>query len=270
MGDGVVTAPWQHASMSITHSANAVSQLRGEPSRRPRIDRALAGGLRAWLNDELFEIFGEDSSTKIVRSPWSLTHRSAPHSTLGIARGALVGALFTQRLLGGDVVHPMDDALCVLEADQSSAPLTHEIHQLDPDRFALLAAEVNAHDAVLAQQLRPVPSTWLPRFGVSACISLHGGQLTLRATTDAMLGPAPHDIASVALLEVTTASHDELIQQELKLRALIETLRAGTQPFAVASLSSATGELALLEVREHDLVEAVHAVVAATKEALHG
>ena len=230
--------------MPITHHVDAVSQLRGEPSRRPRIDRGLAGGLRAWLNDELFEIFGEDHSTKIVRSPWSLTHRGAPHSTLGIARGALVGALFTQRMLGSTIEHPMDDALCVLEADPGAAPLTHEIHQLDPDRFALLAAEVSAHDAVLAQQLRPVPSSWLPRFGVQACVALHGGQLTLRSTTDAMLGPAPHDVASVALLDVTTAAHDQHIHQELTLRALIETLR--------------------------DLVEAVHAIVKATKEALHG
>ena len=88
--------------------------------------------------------------------------------------------------------------------------------------------------------------------------------------TDVMFGPPPKEIASVALLDITTTTHDDHITNELRIRALLETLRSGVQPFAVASLSSATGSLALLEVQEADLVEGVHLCVAGIKAALHG
>ena len=256
--------------MPITTTTDAIATLRGDLSRRPRIDRDLSGGLRAWLNDECFTLFGDDSLTSISASPWNLTHAEVPSSALSIARAVLVTVLFTQRVLGGTVSHPMDDALSALEADVTAAPLTHEIHQLDPDRFSLLAAEVTAHYEVLSQHLSCIRSAWLPRFQVRSTLSLHGNQVTLNATTDLMLGPPPRDVASVALFDVTTAAHDEHTVDELRIRALIETLRSGVQPFAVASLSSATGSLELLEIQEADLVDAVRLCIAGIGKSLHG
>ncbi len=256
--------------MSIATTIDAVTLLRGKGHRRPHVDRALCGGLRAWLDDEYFALFGNDTITRISRSPWTLTHGQGPSSTLSLARSALVMALCTQRLLGATITHPMDDALSVLESDVTQTPLTYEIHHLEPERFSLLAAEVAAHDEVLAQQLRSVPGAWLPRFHLLTSLALHGEQVSLTAMTDVMFGPPPKEIASVALLDITTTTHDDHITNELRIRALLETLRSGVQPFAVASLSSATGSLALLEVQEADLVEGVHLCVAGIKAALHG
>lgn len=254
--------------MAVATRSDAISLLRGEPVARPQIDRNLAGGLQAWLNDELYALFGNDHPTSIRLTPWSTVHPETKSGMFSSARAALVCALFTQRVLGGEINHAMDDALCVLEADPTAKDLVHEIHHLDADRFALLAAEIEAHDFILSQHLRAVPGCWLPRFGVRSSCALHGGLLTLATTTDLMLGAPPLGSASVALLDVTAAAHDESITQQLQVRSLIETLRTSTQPFAVGSLSSATGDCVVLPVQESDLVSAIHLVIDAAKRTL--
>lgn len=246
-------------------TTNLLGLLRGDRDQRPRVDRGLAGGLRAWLDDELMGAAG------LVDKPLVLTPRSATTDGLRsvpgplvLARAALVTALVTQRTLLGEVGHPMDDALAALESGEPA--LAAEIHELPSDGFAQLAAEVAAHDAVLAQHLGPVPGTWLPRTGERLSVPLCGGAVILNAQPSLLLGPPALEVASVCLLEVTTSVPDPTTEQRLSVLALLETLRSGAAPLRVASLSTATGDTVVLDATDALLTDGLSHVVVAVKK----
>ena len=241
-----------------------VLALRGERTARPRVDPSLAGGLRAWLEDDLALSVGTaDPSTPLFLSPRTVVTEEARTDAppLALARGALVGALVAQRLFLGEVDHPMDDALSALEADPGQRAIVEAVHQLDPDGFARLAAEVAAHDTVLQHSLGAIPSTWLPRSNVRLSVPLVGGRVILGAVANVVLGPPATSVATVCLLDVTTAPLDDLALARLGVLALIEALRSAAPPLRVASLSTATGEVAMLDVDDSVLTEALRRVV---------
>ncbi len=254
------------APMEITTAPGLLEALRGNREERPLVDRGLAGGLRAWLDDELAVLLSS------LELPMMLTPRSVTTEglypvpgPLVLARAALVGALVTQRTLVGEVTHPMDDALGALESDEPE--LATQIHELDPDAFAQLAAEVAAHDAVLARRLGLIPGTWLPRTNERLSVALCGGDVVLSAQATLVLGPPALEVASVCLLEVTTSVPDEATERRLSVLALLETLRSGAAPLRVASLSTATGETLVVEGTDQVLTAGLRRVVdAVTKK----
>ena len=246
-----------------------VLALRGERAARPRVDPTLAGGLRAWLEDDLaLSVADVAPSAPLFLSPRTIIEGASQGSTpsLALARGALVGALVAQRLSLGDVEHPMDDALSALEADPSQRELVSSIHQLDPDGFARLAAEVAAHDTVLAHSLGAIPSSWLPRTNVRLSVPLVGGRVVLGAVVNVMLGPPASTVSTVCLLDVTTAELTDTVQARLGVLALIEALRSAAPPLRVATLSTATGDVAMLDVDDALLTTALRHVVTAADQ----
>jgi len=250
-------------SMEATTALDLLSQLRGDRSKRPAIDRGLAGGLRAWLEDELVGFEFREPGNPLRLSPRSITTeglRSVPGPGV-LARAGLVRALLAQRVLTGEVTHAMDEALAALEAEEDT--VAEHIHNLEPDAFAQLAAEVTAHDAVLARSLQRVPGSWFPRCNQRLSISLKGGAILLSAQPSLALGPPAHEVATVCLLEVTTSVSDETTARRLGVLALLETLRSQAAPLRVASLSTATGEQTLVEVTDKLLVDAVADVIIA-------
>ena len=242
-----------------------VLALRGERTARPRVDPTLAGGLRAWLEDDLApSVATSDPAAPLFLSPRTVAAED-PRSDappLALARGALVQALVAQRLFLGEVDHPMDDALSALEADPGQRTIVEAVHQLDPDGFARLAAEVAAHDTVLTHSLGAIPSSWLPRSNVRLSVPLVGGRVVLGAMVNVVLGPPATAVATVCLLDITTAPLDDLAPARLGILALIEALRSSAPPLRVASLSTATGEVAMLDVDDSVLTDALRRVVA--------
>ncbi len=247
-------------------SHDLLGALRGRRERRPRVDPTLAGGLRAWIEDDLAPLVGEaDPAQPLFLSPRAVVSESLqtvpPLSAL--ARSALLSALLAQRVVLGSVVHPMDDALSALEADPGQAALVDAIHSLDPDGFAQLAAELTAHYAVLAASLTSIPGTWLPRTNVRLSVPLAGGRVVLGAVASLVMGPPADEVSTVCLLDVTTSSLDPTAQRRLGILSLLETLRSGAAPLRVGSLSTATGEVVLAEVTDELLRDAIADVVSA-------
>jgi hypothetical protein len=249
-----------------TQTADLLELLRGRRETRPPVDRSLAGGLRAWLEDDLAPLVGARSRSE----PLFLTPRSITAEALStvpplqvLARSALVSALASSQALGLEVAHPMDDALSALEADPSRHELIEAVHALEPEAFAQLAAEVAAHHATLSVALPPVPASWLPRTNVRLSSPLAGGRLVLGAVASVVLGPPAAERASVCLLEVSTSELDERAGPRLGVLALIETLRAGAAPLRVAALSTSSGRSVVLDVDDELLIEARSQVVTA-------
>jgi hypothetical protein len=249
-------------------SSDVVLALRGHRQHRPSIDPNLAGGLRAWLEDDLSEIARSlDPSTPLLLSPRSIANGPliAVPSILGLARAALINCLVSQRLIFHDVTHPMDDALSALEAQPEQAELVEAIHGLDQASFARLSAEVAAHDEVLARHLSRVPTTWLPRTNVRKSISLAGGRIIVNAVASVELGTPSVTTASISLLDITTSNLDAMTPVRLGVIALIETLRSGAAPLRCASLSTATGEIEICDVDDVVLSDAVRHVADAAR-----
>lgn len=250
--------------MKTTSTATLMERLRGERTRRPPVDPTLAGGLRAWLEDDLSLLVGDlDPTEPLVLTPRTLSGDDAPPAPLhSRARGALVRCLIAERILLGDVEHPMDDALSALEGSPQERELVDVIHSLDPDAFAMLAAEVTAHDEMLGTCLGPIPGHWLPRLGVRMSIPFVGGRVILASTVDVLLGPPASRVASTCLLDITTAPLHEGAASRLGGLALLETLRTGAAPLRVAALSTATGADLVLDIDDEVLVTALRHITA--------
>jgi hypothetical protein len=251
-----------------TQHVDLLELLRGRRELRPAVDRSLAGGLRAWLEDDLSPLVADRPSTE----PLFLTPRSATAEPLSavppiaaLARAGLVSALVSARALGLEISHPIDDALSALEADAGQTELVETISSLDPDAFAQLAAEVAAHHATLLSCLHPVPATWLPRTAVRLSTSLAGGRVVLGAVASLVVGPPATDRASVCLLEVTTGVLDDATDRRLGVLALIETLRSGAAPLRVGVLSTVAGATRVADVTDQILIDALAEVIAATR-----
>ena len=148
-----------------TRTSPLISALRGARDARPAVDPMLAGGLRAWLEDELAELVEQlDASQPLRLSPFSVMEPELASQQLGPRNpiGPLVHALVDQQVAFGSISDPLEDALCALEATPRHAELVAQVHDLDPDDFAQLAAELSAHASLLAESLGRIPGTWLP------------------------------------------------------------------------------------------------------------
>jgi len=254
--------------MSTTTAGDILETLRGQRTNRPTTDLTLAGGLRSWLEDDLSPLTVDLSpSEPMFLSPRGIVapQLAAVPGLQALARSALVSALLAQRVVLGEVAHPMDDALAALESDPARAELVETIHSLDADGFAHLAAEVAAHHAVLARQLGSIPPTWFPRVNSRLSTALAGGRVVLGAVASLIVGPPAGAVASVCLLDVTTSTLESTTPTRLGVLALIELLRSGAAPLRVGALSTATGEQLVLEVTDQLLVDAVGDVVAAVR-----
>ncbi len=90
--------------------------LRGDRARRPQRDDTAAAGLRALLEDHVFEIFGSDrrENAVVVTSATILRadrRREILDSPLGRARGVLISSLLRLLVAQVHVENPFDDAL---------------------------------------------------------------------------------------------------------------------------------------------------------------
>jgi hypothetical protein len=247
----------------LAQSDDLLDALRGTAALRPGVDRGLAGGLRAWLDDGVFERLGVPAPGAVRLSAGDLA-RAPTSGAAARLRGAMVARLLALRVTGADGDgDAWTDGIAALEASGRDDDQLAALRALDRDEVARLRAEVTAHAAVLASRLPRMPARWSPRCGVRQRVALAGGGVVLRGTVDLALGQPGGSRACVCLLDVTTsplAAHHEL---RAAFTALLETLRTGEPPLRVAVLSTDDGRALVRDVDGALLAGAVEAVLAA-------
>jgi hypothetical protein len=239
--------------------SNVIDALRGDRSSRPVADTTSASGLRARLEDGIYEIMGNEtlSSPLVVRA--SSLRRSGRTSDLSMSalarmRGVLVSQLLRLLCVGFRPDCAFSGALDAWRSNADSDELLEQLDRLDVEERARLATDVTAHGLALARALGDVPSRWMPRSALRASQRLGGGRVILRDVVDLMVGTNGSGSASVALFDVTTSPLGEGAERSMRYHALIETLRSSVVPLRISTLSTATGELWTLDV-DHAMLQ---------------
>jgi hypothetical protein len=264
VGERFVTCREQNPSMTaatIAPSDDLVVALRGAGSLRPSVDRGLAGGLRAWLDDGIFELAGVPSPGQLRVATRDVVGAPAPGARAGLLRGALVAQVLRLHVAGCTPEDPFAAASAALLASGRDDDLAGLLVELDQDERARLATEVASHAAVLFDQLPAIPARWSPRVGVSHRVPLAGGGVALCGRVDLTLGAPGGATACVCLLDVTTSPLDARHLVGLTYLALLSTLRAGEPPLRVAALSTADGAALVRDVDATMLTGAVAGVL---------
>ena len=240
--------------------------LRGERGARPLANTTAASGLRARLEDGIFEQLGLNvrDTPLIIRA--STLHSSGQtydltFSTLAQVRGILVTQALRLLSVGLDVEHAFDEALLAWRSDVGPNELTSYVDQLESDELARLDTDVTAHCVTLKRSLGSLSSRWMPRTSLRAYQRLAGGNVVLRDVIDLMVGTTTSGEASVALLDVTTSPLGEGAERVMRYHALLQTLRTSTVPLRTSMFSTATGELWSTDVDAELLSRAVDDVL---------
>ena len=97
------------------------------------------------------------------------------------------------------------ELLVAWRAEVGHSALTQLVDRLDADELARLSTDLTAHWVTLKRSLGPLSTRWLPRTSLRAYQRLAGGNVVLRDVIDLMVGTTSGDVASVALLDVTTS-----------------------------------------------------------------
>ncbi|MFI5035543.1 MAG: hypothetical protein ACHQFZ_05000 [Acidimicrobiales bacterium] len=262
-------------SAILTSPPSVLDALRGDRAARPPLDTAAAARRRAELELGVAEVLGETTpDLPFVITATALGPGAGAVDLLASARGRLRGALVSVLLrlhvVGTAVTSPFDDALAAWCAEGPSPELLARCEALDAEERARLATDVTAHYVTLTRAIGEVPPGWNARTAQRASLRLGGGRVLLRDTVDLVIGSTRTGVASVVLLDVTTAPLGEGAERALRFHALVETLRSSAVPLRSAVLSSATGELWLREVDDELLARAVLDVLAALHEQRRG
>jgi hypothetical protein len=250
--------------------AAILGRLRGDTECRPVVDPGLAGGLRAWLEDEVVDVarsVADGASVLVgprglVGGNGSLAVPAVPAGpTVALARGAMVGALFRQVVVTGRIEHAMADATAALAVAGTDGAILAFVDRLPPADRAALATDVRRQARTMAAQWSKVPAAWSPRTGELVGAPLAGGRVVLHGRVDLVLGGPSEGRASVCLVDVRSGERRAEHGEERGFHALVETLRSGAQPFRTATYYPASGEIDIEDVTESRLAAAVEAVV---------
>jgi hypothetical protein len=238
-----------------------IEVLRGDRSRRPVRDDTSAAGVRAALEDHVFEFFGAQRRvTPLIISSATLKNASPvselSDSSLSRARGVLISTLLRLVVAHVHVGDPFDDALGAWRAERPGE-LVDLIDHLEHDQLARLRADVQGHFSTLLAGLGPIPSNWLPRTSQRARQLLGGGSVELRDVVDLVVGSIHSDSSQVALVDITTSPLGSGAERVVRYHAMMQTLRTGVAPLRSSIFSSATGDLWTFDVDAELLMHGV-------------
>lgn len=265
-------------------TTDLLEHLRAPNVSRPRVDAGLAGGLRAWLEDEVAALAPRPRRGRLVVHDALATGALATVSEgAGAGRPRVVAGRSSERIAGriaeriarmifrlvvtdGAPLHPFEDALAALAVCEGGPELLEAVRLLPSPARAALRIAAHTCAATTAAQWRRAPAAWLPRTGERRRVALGGGDVVLRATADLVLGRPAARTASVCLVRVrtdgaTTSAVGDV--RALRFLALLETVCSGAAPLRVASYRPASGTLVCEEVTDTFLTEAVGDVAAA-------
>lgn len=251
-----------------------LARLRGDTSARPRFDPALAGGLRAWLEDAAYDVVarrGEHAPPLVLGPRQALGGTDAPGfatTSDEVVLARLVRALFRQLVHTGALGDPLGDALGDSLGDALGDPFgdaldalrvgggaetVAQIEAAEPAARAALADTLARHATNLRAVVPRFAPGWLPRTDDRVAIPLAGGRVVLRGVFDLLVGIPQPDVASLCALALSTGGTWVRARRSLHYLALLETLRSGTPPFRLALLESASGRYGVEDVREEHL-----------------
>jgi hypothetical protein len=226
--------------------------LRGDRSRRPRTDVTSAPGLRAMLEDGIFDFWTSAPATPVIVRASSLCNANAStdialsnHARL---RGVLINQLVRLFSVGATITSAFDDAFRAWRLEVNGGELYEYAQRLDGDDLARLATDVTSHYVTLSRALGTIPAQFQPRSAVRASVMLSGGTILLRDVIDLMVGTTLGEVANVALFDVTTSPLGAGAERSMRYHALVQTLRSGVVPLRTSVFSSATGEMWTLDV----------------------
>jgi len=238
-------------TLSESHR-NVMEALRGDRKRRPRVDTSSAAGLRAMLEDGIFEFWTDAPEPPLIVRASSLRNVKdttdialSNHARL---RGVLVHELVRLFSVGAEISSAFDDAFRAWQLETVAGELFDYAQRLDGDDLARLATDVMSHYVTLSRALGVIPATFQPRSAVRASVMMHGGTIVLRDVIDLMVGTTLGEVASVALFDVTTSPLGTGAERSMRYHALVQTLRSGVVPLRTSVFSSATGEMWTLDV----------------------
>jgi hypothetical protein len=252
--DAPTRAPWTVGWEPLAQGA-LLERLRVTGRARPAADPGLVADLRAHLG---LDVVGPAScvgdptvpvtASRLAGALACATHADttvdgAREPSLPLACGALVDVLFRQLVTTGALDDPFEDALDALAVDDRRAPLLAWIASLAPSEEAELRAEVERQADGLRSRWPALDAAWLPRTKASLRVPAATGGIELVARVDLVVGRPAVDTASVALVDVTSGSPRARHRVDRRFGALVETLRSGVPPFAVATYFARTGEL---------------------------
>ncbi len=245
---------------------NVMDVLRGERANRPLANASAAAGLRATLEDGIYELLGPGlvSEPFIVRAsslrdgPPVFDPEVAP---LGQVRGILINQALRLMSAGVEIADVCSELLVAWRAEVGRTVLTDVVDRLDADELARLSTDLTAHWVTLKRSLGPLSNRWLPRTSLRAYQRLAGGNVVLRDVVDLMVGTTTGEVASVALLDVTTSPLAEGAERVMRYHALVQTLRTSIAPLRTSMFSTATGELWSTDVDDELLQRSVGEVL---------
>jgi hypothetical protein len=266
-----------HADWEPLAGPALVDRLRVTGLARPRADPEMVADLRTYLERGLADVVPAAGGPalvvtrhRIARALACPVHRDTPGrgprvTTLPLACGALVAVLFRQLVATGAIGAAWDEALEGLGLDDHQAPLAGWIGDLPGPARSELRAEVERQADGLRRRWPPLDPMWLPRTQESLRVPLAGGRCLVSARVDLVLGRPAEDVATVALIEVTSGARWPGHAADRRFDALVETLRSGIPPFAVATYSARTGELDVDPVTPELLADAARRCLAGAR-----
>ena len=265
-GRGPGRTAWSAGPQPLAGAA-LLDRLRVTGRARPEADPVLVADLRAHLGLDLATGDpGRDGPVVVTGPRLTRALTCAPHAvpdavdgcepTLALACGALIDVLFRQLVTTGSLGTGFDDGLDALSVDGRRTGLVGWIGALAPAERAELRSEVDRQVEGLRHRWPTLDPAWLPRTKECLRVPSAGGAFELVARVDLAVGRRVPDQASVALVDVTSGALRSAHAADRRFHALVETLRSGVPPFAVATYSTRTGELAVDPVTTHLLVMA--------------
>lgn len=248
---------------AILDAATVVATLRGDRSLRPLTDRHSAAGLRAQLEDGLFPLVSDvDPRAPLVIRPRSFRDEQTDTSPgIGLLRGLLVHEVLRLFVTGVPLDDPYTDGVDAWQSHNDVTELRAAFNALDENDRARLATDVRAHSATLVQRLGPVSPLWRPRTAQNIIQRLAGGRVICRDVIDVVVGSGATQHASLALIDVTTATLTTSHERLMRYHALMESLRTQVVPLRIAMLSTATGMVWRRDVDTEMLQRAVDDVL---------
>ena len=285
---GAGSGPGRRQATPWTPPAGDALRDSGRP--RPRVDEAFVEALRVDLDRGLDDVVGTSGTSltgpgvagrtvvtkdRLTRALTCASHRpsDAPGTvpfTVPLACGALVDALFRQLVTTGRIDDPMSEGLEALALDDLQAPLVGWIASLPAAERGGLRAEVERQSDGLRARWPALDPAWLPRTQVPLRADLAGGRVECRARVDLAVGRPAETESTVALVEVKSGARRAVHRADLGFYALLETLRTGAPPFAVATYYTRTGELDVEPVTGASVVESARRLLAGVAALVDG
>jgi hypothetical protein len=280
-----VTAAWLTKRRPIGDAENPGGAGRGEEmlallravgTPRPRYDRGLAGGLRAWLEDAAWTVTSSrgEAEPPLLLGPrrllgtspgsWRLDRTDPPDQESSDANRMtrrLVHALFRHLVTTGSIAAPLPEALDALAASGAD-DIVERVDALPPGARAALGDSLVVHSRHLGALVPRFAPSWLPRTDDRIAIPLAGGRVVLRGVFDLLVGTPRPDSASLCALGLSIDGPWVRARRTLHYLALLELLRSGTPPFRLAMLHSATGQFVVEDVNEDHLASMAAHIVA--------